>query len=182
MNRRSALLAPLLLPAVLAELAGGQKPPLRTPDVRYEPSTEVITREMLKLARVTAKDVVYDLGCGDGRIVIAAVKEFGARAVGIDIDPDRIAESKENASKAGVGKEAEFRNEDLFETDISQATVVMLYLWPWVNLKLKPKLLGELKPGTRVVSHSHRMGDWEPEKTIKVEGDEIHLWTIPKAQ
>jgi ribosomal protein L11 methylase PrmA len=128
--------------------------------------------------------VVYDLGCGDGRIVIAAVKDFGARAVGIDIDPERIAESRENARKAGVGKRAAFRNEDLFEADIREATVVTLYLFPWVNLKLRPKLWKELKPGTRVVSHSHDMGDWEPDKEIEVEGQRIYLWTIrpPKVE
>ena len=159
-----------------------RQPPLRNPDVRYEPSSNAITTAILKLAGVTGKDIVYDLGCGDGRIVIAAVKEFGARGVGIDIDPERIKESIENAKRAGVGRRAEFRNEDLFEADISKATVVALYLWPWVNLKLRPKLLRELKPGTRVVSHSHDMGEWEPEKTIEVEGDTIHLWTIPKRE
>lgn len=186
MNRRDLLIAPIVAPivapAVFEELNGQQKQGLRAPDVRYEPSTSIITLAMLKLAKVTSKDLVYDLGCGDGRIVITAVKDFGARGVGIDIDPERIAESKENAAKAGVGKRIDFRNEDLFEADISKATVVMLYLWPWVNLKLRPKLLKELKPGTRVVSHSHNMGDWVPEKTIEIEGDEIHLWTIPKPE
>jgi SAM-dependent methyltransferase len=184
MKRRDLLIAPIVAPivapAVFEGLSGQEKQGLRAPDVRYEPSTEIISLAMLKLARVTSKDVVYDLGCGDGRIVIRAVKEFGARGVGIDIDPERIRESKENAAKAGVKNRIEFRAEDLFEADISKATVVMLYLWPWVNLKLRPKLLKELKPGTRVVSHSHNMGDWVPEKSIEVEGDEIHLWTIPK--
>ncbi|MBE0657597.1 MAG: class I SAM-dependent methyltransferase [Bryobacteraceae bacterium] len=182
MKRRDLLIAPIVVPAVFEGLSGQDKQGLRAPDVRYEPSTEIITLAMLKLARVTSKDVVYDLGCGDGRIVIRAVKEFGARGVGIDIDPDRISESRKNAAKAGVKSRIEFRAEDLFEADISKATVVMLYLWPWVNLKLRPKLLKELKPGTRVVSHSHDMGDWAPEKTIEIEGDEIHLWTIPKPE
>lgn len=135
---------------------------------------------MLELAEVTPRDVVYDLGCGDGRIVIAAAKEFGARGVGIDIDPARIAESEKNARKAGVAGRVRFRNEDLFEADIREATVVTLYLWPWVNLKLRPKLLRELKPGTRVVSHCHDMGDWIPERRIEVNGHRIYLWRIPE--
>ncbi len=140
-----------------------------------------ITRAMLRLARTGKRDVVYDLGCGDGRIAIAAVKEFRARrAVGIDIDPERIRESAANARAAGVEKKVRFLNQDLFESDIREATVVTLYLWPWVNLKLKPKLLAELKPGTRVVSHSHDMGDWKPEKEITVDGDTLYLWTIPR--
>jgi ribosomal protein L11 methylase PrmA len=137
---------------------------------------------MLRLAKVTSQDVVYDLGCGDGRVVIAAAKDFGARGVGIDIDPERIAESRANARKAGVENRVEFRNEDLFEADIRPATVVTLYLWPWINLKLRPKLLSDLKPGTRVVSHFHDMGDWPPEKEIEVEGHKIYLWTIPPPQ
>jgi cyclopropane fatty-acyl-phospholipid synthase-like methyltransferase len=123
--------------------------------------------------------VVYDLGCGDGRIVIEAVKTMGARGVGIDVDPERIAEAEANARKAGVVGRVEFRTQNLFEADIKEATVVMLYLWPEVNLKLLPKLRHELKPGTRIVSHSHNMGDWKPEKEIRVDGDRIYLWTIP---
>ena len=153
--------------------------PLRPPDVRYEPSPPEVVRAMLELAGVTSRDVVYDLGCGDGRIVITAAREFRARGVGIDIDPRRIAESQENARKAGVTGRVVFRNEDLFEADIREATVITLYLWPWVNLKLRPKLLRELKPGTRVVSHSHDMGDWKPEREIEVNGHKIYLWRIP---
>jgi ribosomal protein L11 methylase PrmA len=149
--------------------------------VRYEPSSPEVVREMLRLAKVTESDVVYDLGCGDGRIVIAAAKEFGARGIGIDIDPERIEEANANARAAGVAGEVSFANEDLFEADIEDATVVMLYLWPWVNLKLKDKLLKELKPGTRVVSHSHNMGEWAAEKEIVVGGHRIYLWTIPGA-
>lgn len=166
-----------LLPAVLAAQPGK---PLRAPDVPYEPSEPEIVSAMLKLANVKKSDVVYDLGCGDGRIVITAARRIGARGVGIDIDPQRIAEARSNAAKAGVAGRVAFRNEDLFEADIRPATVVMLYLWPEVNLKLRPKLLRELKPGTRVVSHSHSMGDWEAEKEIVVEGHRIYLWTIPK--
>jgi SAM-dependent methyltransferase len=167
--------------ALLLVPASAQKP-LRPPDVRYEPSSHAQTMAMLRLAKVTRRDVVYDLGCGDGRVVIAAAKHFGARGVGIDIDPERIKESAENARKAGVAKRVQFRNEDLFEADIREATVVTLYLWPWINLKLRPKLLSELKPGTRVVSHFHDMGDWPPEKEIQVEGHRIYLWTIPAAR
>jgi SAM-dependent methyltransferase len=152
----------------------------RAPDVRYEPSTPAIVEAMLELGQVKPGDVVYDLGCGDGRIVITAAKTFGTRGVGIDIDPQRIKEARENARKAGVTKLVEFREEDLFEADIKKASVVMLYLFPWVNLKLRPKLLADLKPGTRIVSHSHDMGDWKPEKEIEVEGDKIYFWRIPE--
>jgi len=151
----------------------------RAPDVRYEPSSPEIVSQMLALAKVTGSDIVYDLGCGDGRIVIAAAQRFGARGVGIDIDPQRIREARQNARRAGIARLVKFRNEDLFEADIREATVVMLYLWPWVNLKLRPKLLAELKPGARIVSHYHDMGDWEPEKEIEVEGHKIYFWTVP---
>jgi SAM-dependent methyltransferase len=152
---------------------------LRKPDVRYEPSTPEIVDAMLRLAKVTKNDLVYDLGCGDGRIVIAAAKKTGARGVGIDIDLQRVAEANANARQAGVTKLVKFLNQDLFESDISKATVVMLYLWPWVNLKLKSKLLDDLKPGTRVVSHSHDMGEWTPQERIEAGGDTLYLWTIP---
>lgn len=156
--------------------------PKRTPDVRYEPSSPEIVRRMLEMAGVHKGDVVYDLGCGDGRIVVAAAKEFGARGVGIDIDPQRIAEAEANAKQAGVTKLVKFRNEDLFEAEFKEATVVMLYLWPWINLKLKPRLLQELKPGTRIVSHYHDMGDWPPEKEMEVEGHRIYFWRIPERE
>jgi SAM-dependent methyltransferase len=153
--------------------------PKRAPDVHYEPSSPEVVIAMLKLADVHEGDRVYDLGCGDGRIVITAAQKFGARGVGIDIDPQRIQEATENARKAGVTRRVKFRNEDLFESDIRKATVVALYLFPWVNLKLRPKLLAELKPGTRIVSHSHDMGDWPPEKMVEVNGERIYYWTIP---
>jgi len=156
-----------------------QRRALRPPDVRYEPSTPEVVSAMLALAGVRKGDVVYDLGCGDGRIVIAAAERFGARGVGIDIDPERIAEARENARKAGVAGRVRFRNEDLFEADIKEATVVTLYLWPSVNLKLRPRLWSELKPGTRVVSHCHDMGDWKPEKTAEVGEHKLYYWTIP---
>lgn len=173
------ILPAILAITLLAPAVPAQQKPLRAPDVHWEPSEPEIVDAMLNLAGVRKDDVVYDLGCGDGRIVIEAARKFGARGVGIDIDPVRIKESKENARKAGVAKRVQFRNEDLFEADIREATVVTLYLWPWINLKLRPKLLKELKPGTRVVSHFHDMGDWPPEKEIEVEGHRIYLWTIP---
>jgi len=165
---------------LIAASLSAQTGPTRAPDVRYEPSSYEVVDEMLQLANVTPDDIVYDLGCGDGRIVIAAAREYGARGVGIDIDPARVAESRENVEQAGVADKVTIRHEDLFEADISEATVVMLYLWPSVNLKLRPKLLAELKPGTRVVSHSHDMGDWEPDEEIRVGRSRIYLWTIPE--
>lgn len=151
-------------------------------DVPYVPTPQAVVDEMLKLANVTKDDVVYDLGCGDGRLVITAVQKFGAlRGVGVDIDPERIKESNENAKKAGVSDRTKFMVQDLFQTDFKEATVVTLYLLPSVNLKLRPKLWSDLKPGTRVVSHSFNMGDWKPEKTVTVPGGGqiIYFWTIP---
>ena len=153
--------------------------PLRAPDVRYEPSPMPVVHQMLKLAKVGPGDTVYDLGSGDGRIPITAAKEYGARGVGIDLDPRLIAESSANARKAGVADRVTFRNEDLFEADIGEATVVTLFLYPDVNLRLRPKLLRELRPGTRVISYWHDMGDWKPERVEKTARDEIYLWTIP---
>jgi len=153
--------------------------PLRTPDVIYVPTPPEVVEEMLRLAEVGKNDVLYDLGCGDGRIVIAAAKTYGIRAVGIDIDPQRIKEAEENARAAGVTKLVSFRNEDMFEADIKEATVVTLYLLETLNERLRPKLLWDLKPGSRIVSHTFRMGDWEPEKTLDVSGRKIYLWTVP---
>lgn len=153
--------------------------PLREPDVGYEPSHPAIVQGMLKLADVNAQDIVYDLGSGDGRIPISAALDHGARAVGIEIDPKLIARARANAIAADVDDRVSFRNEDMFEADISDATVVTLFLYPEVNLKLRPKLLADLKPGTRVVSHEHDMGNWKPERTIEVRGHKVHLWRIP---
>jgi SAM-dependent methyltransferase len=150
-------------------------------DVPYVPTKQETVEAMLKLAGVGPKDVVYDLGCGDGRIVVTAAKRFGARGVGVDIDPARIAEARENAKQAGVASRATFVLGDLFNADIRQATVVMLYLLPSVNQKLKPRLLAELAPGTRVVSHDFDMGaDWPPQRTIHLGRDTIYLWTVPE--
>ena len=155
------------------------------PDVPYLPTTDQAVQEMLKLAGVTEADVVYDLGCGDGRIVIAAAKGFGARGVGIDINPDRIREANENARKAGVEKLVRFEENDLFKADIHEATVVTLFLLNTVDLQLRPKLLAELKPGTRIVSNTFKLGDWVPDRHVEVQTREkffskdLYLWIVP---
>lgn len=154
--------------------------PARTPDVPFVPTSQELVVQMLKLANVSKGDTVYDLGCGDGRIVITAAKQFGAHAVGVDINPERIKEANENAHKAGVTDKVRFVEGDLFTAEIRPATVVTLYLLPNVNLKLRPRLLKELKPGTRVVSHSFDMDDWKPEKEIDVNGSRLYLWMIPE--
>ena len=151
----------------------------RTPDVVYVPTSQATVDAMLKLADVGSRDVLYDLGSGDGRIPITAAQKFGIRAVGVDIDPKRISEARANARRARVTHLVSFRNEDLFQTNFRDATVVTLYLLPSLNLKLKPRLLQELKPGTRIVSHDFDMGDWKPERTVKVGRDTIYLWTVP---
>lgn len=155
-------------------------PPARSPDVIYVPTPQKVVDEMLKLAGVTKADVVYDLGCGDGRIPITAAKTYGAKGVGIDINPDRIKEAKANAASAGVNGLVAFKEDDLFQTDIKDATVVTLYLLSTLNVKLRPKLLKELKPGTRIVSHYFNMGDWKPEKQVDVEGRPVYLWIVPE--
>ena len=150
------------------------------PDVIYVPTPYEVVDEMLKLAKVKKGDVLYDLGSGDGRIPVTAAKRFGIRAVGIDIDPQRIKEANENARKNGVAKLVTFKQENLFTTDFKDATVVTLYLLPDLNRKLMPRLLEELKPGTRIVSHQFDMGDWTPEKKVAIDGRVIYLWTVPE--
>ena len=146
--------------------------------VPFVPSPQEVVDKMIDLAEVKKGDVVYDMGSGDGRIVIAAAKK-GARAVGFEIDGDLIKESRENIRKAGVQNLAEIRQQDILTVDFSPATVVTMYLLPDVNLKLKPNLLNQLKPGSRVVSHSFDMGDWKPNKVERVNGRTIYLWIIP---
>ena len=149
-------------------------------DVPYEPSSEDVVEMMLQMARVNQDDFVYDLGCGDGRIVIEAAQKAGARGVGVDLDPERVKESLENARKANVIDRVQFFQGDLFQTEIGKATVVMLYLWPEVNLKLRPKLFRELTPGTRIVSHSHDMGAWEADQMVVASnGHRVHFWVMP---
>jgi SAM-dependent methyltransferase len=148
-------------------------------DVPYVPTPQTIVDKMLELAAVKADDTVIDLGSGDGRIPITAAKRFGARAIGIDLNPIRVEEAQANAKKSGVENKVQFKEQNLFETDISQATVLTMYLLPKVNLQLRPKIISQLKPGTRVVSHSFDMGDWPAEKTEKVDGRTIYFWTVP---
>jgi len=166
--------------ALPAGLAGQEKSAARTPDVHFVPTDTTKVREMLSAANVTARDTVYDLGCGDGRFVITAVKKYHAqRGICVDIDPVRIKESKSNADTAGVTKKIEFVEGDLFEQDLSPATVITLYLLPSLNEKLRPKLQSELKPGTRIVSHSFDMGTaWPAEQKETIEGRTIYYWTI----
>jgi SAM-dependent methyltransferase len=161
-----------------APAATPQAPPLREPDVIYVPTPQNVVEAMLKMANVTSSDVVYDLGSGDGRIPITAAEKYGARGVGIDINPERIKEANANLAKSKAGDKVRFLNQDLFETDLSPATVITLYLLPSLNQKLIPKLK-QLKPGTRIVSHSFDMGtEWPPEKTEDVQGRMIYYWTI----
>ena len=161
-----------------AGVLGAQDSKLRPPDVFYVPTPPAVVDAMLEMAGVTAADVVYDLGCGDGRIPIAAARKYGARGVGIDIDPARIADAKENAKLAGVTGKVRFLTQDLFTSDFSEATVVTLYLLPSLNEKLIPQLKA-LKPGTRIVSHAFDMGpSWPPDNRREVEGKTIYFWII----
>jgi ribosomal protein L11 methylase PrmA len=150
------------------------------PDVIYVPTPHEVVDDMLRLANVGKGDVLYDLGSGDGRIAIAAAKKYGIRAVGIDIDPERIKEANANAKKAGVEKLVQFRQEDLFKADFREATIITLYLLPDLNVKLRPKLWAEMKPGTRIVSHQFDMGTWKPEKRLESNGRTVYFWTVPK--
>ncbi len=173
---RLRLASGVLFIAAIAVAQNGAPPVL---DVPYVPSPNAVVDGMLKLAGVKATDVVYDLGCGDGRIVIAAAKTYGAKGVGVDINPERIQEARANAKSAAVEEKVKFEENDLFKANIAGATVVTLYLLPTVNERLKPKLLKELKPGTRIVSHSFDMGDWKPDREEVVDGRHIYLWTVP---
>ncbi len=188
MRLRNPALRSCVIATLLAAVAAGQSAPQpRRLDVPYVPTTDDAVAAMLKLADIKPSDVVYDLGCGDGRIVIAAAKKFGARGVGVDLDPVRIREANENARKAGVEKLVRFEERDIFQTDIHDANVVMLFLLNSINLKLRPKLLRELKPGTRIVSNTFDMGDWKPDKEAAVQGTDdgtslsqyLYLWRVP---
>jgi tRNA G37 N-methylase Trm5 len=168
-----------LLLAACVHAAGAQTVSAQ-PDVIYVPTPQEVVEEMLRLANVHKGDVLYDLGSGDGRIPVTAARRFGIRAYGIDIDPQRIQEANENAKKNGVKHLVEFRQEDLFKSKFSEASVVTLYLLPDLNVKLRPRLLAELKPGSRVVSHQFDMGTWKPDKRVELNGRTIYLWTIPE--
>ena len=165
---------------VLAAVGCAPVPGQDVPDVR---TPLVVVNEMLRLAEVTAGDVVYDLGSGDGRIVIAAARDRGARGVGLEIDPVLVAQATERARRLGLADRLTFRQQDLFEADLTPATVVTLYLSPDLNRRLRPKLLRELRPGSRIVSHSFDMGDWAPARTLQVSSNEgshtLYLWVVP---
>jgi hypothetical protein len=160
-----------------------KKRQLRKPDVIYYPTPPETVDEMLRMAKIKKGDVLYDLGSGDGRIPIAAAKQYGIRAVGIEIDPKLVTEAAENAKQAGVSELVRFRNEDMFRVDVSEATIVTLYLSEKLNVLLRPKLLGELRPGSRILSHDFRMGDWQPEQIVRVPWGKlyrtVYLWTVP---
>ena len=157
--------------------------PLRQPDVPYEPSSDRAIAAMLALAELKRAEVVYDLGCGDGRVVIEAVRRSGARGVGVDLDPKLVRRAADNAARAGVSAQVSFRTEDLFGTDVRDADVVLLFLWPEINRRLLPKLLRELRPGARIVSNMHDMGGYAATRTISLrEGQQPHrvyLWVVP---
>lgn len=175
-----ALGAACSLAVPLPLLAQAQKQPAtQYPDVIFVPTPQEVVEDMLRLANVQKGDVLYDLGSGDGRIAITAARKYGIKATGIDIDPERIREASANAKKAGVTHLVQFRQENLFTADFRDATVITLYLLPDLNVKLRPKLWNELKPGTRIVSHQFEMGAWKPEKRLESNGRTIYFWTVP---
>ena len=175
-----ALGAAWSLAVPLPLLAQAQKQPAtQYPDVIFVPTPQEVVEDMLRLANVQKGDVLYDLGSGDGRIAITAARKYGIKATGIDIDPERIREANENAKKAGVTNLVQFRQEDLFTADFKDASIITLYLLPDLNVKLRPRLWSELRPGTRVVSHQFDMADWKPEKQLELNGRTIYFWTIP---
>ena len=166
--------------AVVYPAAGGQAP-ARTPDIFFAPTLYSVADAMLKMAQVTANDVVYDLGSGDGRVLILAAQKYGAHGVGIELDPNLVELSRQIAREGEVADRVTFIEGDLFEADISKATVVTLYLSPTVNRRLEPKLRRELRPGTRIVSHQFMIGDWPPDQSLRAEDDrtDLFLWTVP---
>jgi predicted RNA methylase len=174
--------APVFLTFVLASSQGAQQPSTRAPAVPYAPTAPAVVDAMLELARVGPNDVVYDLGSGDGRIVIQAALKYGARAVGIELDRVLVERSRRTAAESGVADKVTFIQGDLFSTDISPATVVTLFLWPSVNRQLESKLRLELRPGTRIVSNTFGIGNWRPEQSVRAsDGSDVLLWTVPRA-
>ena len=172
-------LAAALAFAAPAAVVAQQRQANERPDVIFVPTPQDVVDDMLRLANVQKGDVLYDLGSGDGRIPITAARRYGIKATGIDIDPERIREANENAKKAGVANLVQFRQENLFTANFRDATVITLYLLPDLNVKLRPKLWNELKPGTRIVSHQFEMGAWKPEKRLESNGRTIYFWTVP---
>lgn len=183
-NRRRALIgaaaALIASPAVLRRAhAQTDTAPAPRLDVPFVPTPQEVVDKMLELAKVQKTDYLIDLGSGDGRIPVTAAQRFGVKALGVDINPVRIKEANERAQAAGVTNLVEFRQQDLFQTDISQANVLTMYLLPSVNMKLRPKILSDMRPGSRVVSHAFDMGDWAPEQKVSVDGRTVFLWTVP---
>jgi hypothetical protein len=176
---RARLCAAVLTLGFVTGLAGATQRPARTPDIFFGPTRQTIVDGMLRLAKVTSSDVVYDLGSGDGRIVVIAAQKYGARGVGVELDPRLVVLSREVAVDSQVGDRVTFIEGDMFATDISPATVVTLYLSESINLDLEPKLRNELRKGTRIVSHQFRMGRWKPDATRVVDGAELFLWIVP---
>ncbi len=178
-TRRGAQLFTAVFGALLVGLPAVAQEPEVKKDVPYVPTPPEVVEAMLKLGKVGPGDVHYDLGCGDGRIVIMAVQKFGAaRGTGYDIDPQRIKEANENAKQAGVTNKVKFTLGNLFEANFGDASIVTLYLLPDVNLKLRPMLLKQLKVGSRIVSHQFDMGDWEPDQKIQIDWRTVYLWTV----
>jgi SAM-dependent methyltransferase len=171
---------PILLSQLTLELAPPvDEQPARKPDIHFVPTPDDVIAEMLAVAKVKKEDVLYDLGCGDGRIVIAAAKQFGTKGIGIDIDPARIREAKQAAEKAGVQTLTDFKVDDIFKTNFSDATVITLYLLNTINVKLRPKILAETRPGTRIASHAFTMGEWEPDEHRDVDSKSVYYWVVP---
>ena len=171
-------LAVALAPEIAGPATEAQRPPARTPDIHFVPTRQSIADAMLQLAHVNSNDIVYDLGSGDGRIVITAAQKYGARGVGIELDPKLVRISRETAIEGAVEHKVAFLEGDLFTADISPATVVTLYLSTTVNMRLEPKLRRELRPGTRIVSQRFPIGNWTPDETIEAEGEKLFLWKI----
>jgi protein-L-isoaspartate O-methyltransferase len=187
MRSHRAVLVPALSLLLMAAVAVGvhaqTAAPQKTPDVQFVPTAESIVIKMLEMAKVTKTDHVIDLGSGDGRIVITAAKRYGARGMGVEIDPALVQRARENAQAAGVADRATFVEGDLFEANIRDATVITMYLLPDLNMRLRPKLLSDLKPGTRIVSHNYDLGDWKPAQTatVTVNGTQhtVYFWVVP---
>jgi len=172
-----AIAGPLVTMSVAQR--AGEGPSL---DVHFVPTPQPVVDKMLELAKVKKDDYIIDLGSGDGRIPITAAKKFGAHGMGVDLDPRRIQEANENAKREKVTDKVEFKQQNIYETDLSKANVITMYLLSSINLKMRPRILAEAKPGTRVVSHSFDMGDWKPDKVEKVDGKTVYMWTVPEAK
>lgn len=181
MERRKLIIGAIMTTIIVVTVIVAYDIIRKSPDIKYVPTPQKVVNKMLEAAKVSEGDIVFDLGSGDGRIPIAAVKDFGAkRGVGVDIDAELIQKANENARAAGVADRVEFIQDDLFRINVGEATVVTLYLGNELNRKLRPHLLEKLKPGTRLVSHNYDMGDWKPENIIEVEDSTVYLWTVPE--